>query len=162
VDVERLDEGQKWAAFVALRLLAVIGAVPPLRRVLAYFLVHCGLDLGSTLISALVGTSDRNVRYNHRHSAEELWRRVSHPIRGHRPPKLGPEHAGPVAKFLAANPRARVNTILQFIAEELGVEMDRLTLRRFIKRYGLGCLRGDEHEQGPLFWAQRPTGAPFS
>ena len=84
---------------------------------------------------------------------------MSNPVRGHRAPKLGPErapklgpeHVGPVAKYLAEHSGARVKEILQFIEDEFGVQLDRLTLRRYIKRYGLGCLQGEIHQQGPLF-----------
>ena len=90
IDIERLDEGQKWIVFIALRVLAVIGDVAPLRRILTYFLVHSGLELGSKLIGALMATSGRSVRYHRSRTAEDLWKRVSNPVRGHRAPKLGP------------------------------------------------------------------------
>jgi hypothetical protein len=78
---------------------------------------------------------------------------------GHRKPKLQPEHAGLLAKYLVEHKRAKVNDILAFIEHELGVSMDRLTLRRYIQRYGLGCLRNDEHvdDGAPLFSAQPST-----
>ncbi len=151
IDIERLDEGQKWFVFASLQILALVGEVAPLRRIMGYFLMHCGLDLRSKLIGALVQTTDRNIRYHANRTAEELWQSVSSPIRGHRPHKLGPEHAGPVAKYLIKHPGVRVNSILQFISTELGIDIDRQTLRRYIKRYGLGCLRDNKHEQAPLF-----------
>ena len=151
IDVERLDEGQKWVVLLALRILAVVGDVKPFRRIVGYFLVHCGFDLGSTLIGALVGTSDRNVRYHRGRTAGEFWKSVSSSVRGHPAPKLGPEQVGPIAKYLVEHPGARVKEILQFIRESFAVEIDRLTLRRYIKRYGLGCLQGDRHKNAPLF-----------
>ena len=151
IDVESLDEGQKWIVFAAAQILALVGGVRPLRRIVGYFLVHCGFDLGSTLIGALVETTDRNVRYHRSRTPEDLWQRVSSPARGHRAPKLSPEQAGPIAKYLVQHPGARVEAILQFISKDLGVEIDRLTLRRYLKRYGLGCLRDDKHDKAPLF-----------
>ena len=94
VNVERLDEGQKWITFAAIQILTVVGNVAPLRRIVGYFLVHCGGELGSTLIGALVGTSDRNVRYYRNRNVEDFWQSVRSPIRGHRAPKLGPERWG--------------------------------------------------------------------
>ncbi len=41
--------------------------------------------------------------------------------------------------------------VLDFIAQELGVTIDRLTLRRYSARYGLGCLRGDLVTDTPFF-----------
>ena len=61
VNLDGLDEGQKWLVFAALQILAVIGQVRPLRRVLGYFLAHCGMGLGSTRIAALLGLSDRAI-----------------------------------------------------------------------------------------------------
>lgn len=151
INIERLDEGQKWIVFVALQILALVGKVAPLRRIVGYLLVHCGLDLSSTLIGALLGTTDRNVRYHRGRTPEDLWQKVCSPVRGHRAPKLGPEQVGPVAKYLVQHPGAKVEAILQFIREQLDVEMDRLTLRRYLERYGLGCLRGDKLDNTPLF-----------
>lgn len=151
VNLDGLDEGQKWLVFAALQILAVIGQVRPLRRVLGYFLAHCGMGLGSTRIAALLGLSDRAVRLLQAQSTTELLAGVRQPAKGHRPPKLGPAHAGPLAKYLVAHPNAKTSQLLQFIAEEFGVTMDRLTLRRYLVRYGLGCLREDQHTSAPLF-----------
>ncbi len=153
INLERLDEGQQWIVFVALRILAFIGVVKPLRRVLGYFLAHSGMELGSTIIGAVLDVSDRNIRYSQALSANEMWKGISQPVRGHRSAKLGPEQAGIVARYLVNHPKARVAESLTFLADELGVTRDRLTLRRYIKRYGLGCLRGESHDDAPLFWA---------
>ena len=162
VNVERLDDGQKWIVFVTLQVLAWIGNISPLKRLLGCFLSHCGMGLSGALIGTLLGCSDRNARYNKEYSAEELWQRISRPERGHAAAKLGPEHAGSVAKYLVEHPGARVDDILAFIARELEVDIGPLTLRRYIKRYGLGCLRDQKHEQSPLFWERASTEAPLS
>ena len=151
IKIDRLDEGQKWVVFSALRLLAVIGGISALKRLMGYFLAHCGMGLSGTVIGALIGVSDRSIRQNKQYTADELWQRVSQPTRGHRPRKLEHEHAGILAKYLVEHRRAKVDEILSFLAEKLGITMDRLTLRRYIERYGLGCLRGEVHDDGPLF-----------
>lgn len=164
VDMRHLDEGQKWAVFVSLQILAWIGGVGALKRLLGYFLSHSQMGLSSVLIGKLLGCTDRNVRYAASNDAESFWRRTSQPERGHAKAKLAPQHAGPLAKYLSENPGARVQEILSFIATELGIEIGHLTLRRFIERYGLKCLRrlrNDKHEQSPLFWATRSTEAPL-
>ena len=162
VDVERLDEGQKWVVFLALQVLSWIGSMGPLKRLLGCILSHSGMGLSSVLIGELLDCSDRTVRTNRNHSAEDLWKSLSNPERKRQEPMLGPEHAGPVAKYLLEHPGAKVNEILAFIAEELEVEIKFLTLRRFIQRYGLGCLRDGKHERAPLFWERASTAAPFS
>jgi hypothetical protein len=155
IGIDHLDEGQKWVVFVALQALAVIGSVEMLRRVVGYVLAHSGMHLGSTLIGALVGVSDRAIRYTQACSAAELAEQLGRP-RTHRAPKLGPEHAGPLASYLVTHPRARAADILAFIQSRFGVSMDRTTLHRYIVRYGLGCLRGQVHEDTPLL-SERPS-----
>jgi hypothetical protein len=150
IDVQHLDEGQKWAVFFALQLLAIVGTFRPLRRLVGYFLAHAGMGFGSTFIAALLEVSDRAIRYTNACTAEEIVDGIRNPVRGHRAPKLGPEQAGPLAKYLLEHPRAKVRDILEFVTNEFGVTMDRLTLRRYLARYGLGCLRGDTHVDAPL------------
>src|SRR6266545_5066735 len=64
IDLERFDSGQRWVLFAAYNALIVVGSVTPLRRVLGFLLAHCGMDLGSQVIAALVGVTDRAVRFN--------------------------------------------------------------------------------------------------
>jgi hypothetical protein len=120
------------------------------------------MSLPDPVIAALTGVSDRAIRTTKGLSAEELLHSVRTPPRGRGKPKLGPEHAGAVAKFLVEHPGAQVRDVLAFIDKELGVEMDRKTLRFYIARYGLGCLRGDVLADAPLFSEAQPTEEHFS
>ena len=52
--------------------------------------------------------------------------------------------------------------LLGFIKKTFDVEMDRLTLRRFLKRYGLGCLREEVIKDAPLFSVVPPMVARLS
>ncbi len=150
IHLSRLDPGQQWVIFAALELIVFLGAVAPLKRLVGYFLAHCGMDLGTKMIAAVVGTTDRAVRQTKALAAAEVVRGLRE--RGHRKAKLQAKHAGIVAKFLASRPRALAPEILAHIKREIGVEIDRLTLRRYLKRYGLGCLRQDGSvEPAPLF-----------
>jgi transposase len=151
IQVQRLDEGQQWVVFAALQVVVVLGKLAPLRRLLAWVLAHSGMDLGSMVIGAITGVSDRAVRTTKALEPEEILHSVRTPSRGRGKAKLGPEHAGLVAKYLVEHPNAKVKEILAFIKKEFGVTMDRLTLRRYIHRYGLGCLRGETHTDAPLF-----------
>ena len=159
-DLRRLDEGQRWVIYAALQILTVVGELAPLRRVVEYFLAHSGMDIGSTMISKITGTTDRAIRDTQKLESTALLRYVQKPIAGHRPPKLFPVNAGPLAKFLITHKDAKVADILAFVKSEFGVSVDRLTLRRYMKKYGLGGLREDDgHEEAPLFWDQPTTEA---
>lgn len=160
VDLATLDEGQRWVLYAALSFLGFIGGFSALRRMVAYFLSHCGMGLSSTAIGAVVGTTDRAVRKGRTYAPAEFWKRLKSSRRGHPVPKLRRDQVGLVAKFLAEHKRCSVAEVLGFIQQSLGVEMDRLTLRRFLKRYGLGCLREEKVEDAPLLSAPPRTAAP--
>lgn len=162
VDLAGLDGGQRGVVFAALTFLTFVHGLPALRRMVAYMLSHCGLGLSSALVGALVGTTDRAVRKGRQFSPREFWRRLWKAKRGHPPPKLRREQVGLVAKFLAENKRCSVAELLGFIKKTFDVEMDRLTLRRFLKRYGLGCLREDVVKSSPLLSVVPPTVARSS
>jgi transposase len=141
VDLSALDPAQRGVIFAALTFLAFIGKVPALRRMVAYFLSHCGLGLNSAMVSAVVGTTDRAVRKGREFTPRDFWQRLQKAKRGHPSPKLRREQVGLVAKYLAEHKKCSVAELLGFIHRTFDVQMDRLTLRRFLKRYGLGCLR---------------------
>ena len=156
IRLERLDLGQQWAVYAALQATAHIGRLPGLRRVVGYLLAHSGMDLGTQVIAAVVGVSSRAVRSAQALTPTEMLHSVR-PVGGHRQPKLKPEQAGPLAKFLVEHPRAQVDETLAFIKDEFATEVDRVTLRRFIERFGLGCLKGERIADRPLFSAA-PSG----
>ena len=160
IDVDGLDVGQRWVLFSALAFLAFVGQLAPFRRLVAYWLSHCEMGLSSTVIGAVVGTTDRAVRKGRQYSPREFWQRLQKAKRGHPPPKLRREQVGPVAKFLAEHKRCSVAELLGFIHETFNVVMDRLTLRRFLKRYGLGCLREEMVEDTPFLPDAPNTEAP--
>lgn len=159
IDRARFDLGQEWIIFFALRVVTHLGRVAGLKRVVGYFLAVSRMDLGSGAIAAIIGVSDRAVRSAQALEPAAMLHSVQHPVGGHRKPKLEAHHAGVIAKFLVDHPRALVQELLDFITKELGVTIDRLTLRRYVARYGLGCLRGDLVTEAPLFSAERATEA---
>jgi len=150
VELAGLDGGQQWVVFAALTFVEFIGDLAPLRRVLAYLLSHCGLGLSTSVIGAVVGRTDRAVRKGRQFKPREFWTRLQKAKRGHAPAKLRKDQVGLVAKFLAEHKRCSVAELLGFIDQTFGVRMDRLTLRRFLKRYGLGCLREETVEDAPF------------
>lgn len=143
VVLAELDGGQRGVIFAALTFLTFIGKVTALRRMVAYMLSHSGMGLSSTIIGAVVGTTDRAVRSGREFTPSEFWKRLQKAMRGRPPSKLRREQVGLVARYLAEHKKCSVADLLSFIKETFEVEMDRLTLRRFLKRYGMGCLRED-------------------
>jgi hypothetical protein len=113
-------------------------------------LSHCGLDRPALVVAAVVGQTDRAVRKARRFKPGEFWRRMREARRGHPKAKLSSQDVGLVAKFLAEHKRCSVAEMLAFIKDTFGLDMDRLTLRRLLRRYGLGCL-----------WKDRISNAPF-
>jgi hypothetical protein len=160
IDLAKLDSGQQWVIFAALQALMVVGTIAPLRRLVAYLLGHCGMDLPAPVIAAVVEVTDRAVRKTKALSAKELLTALRR--RGNRRPKLRPEHAGVVAKFLVEHPKAPQSELLAFVWEHLRLSLDRLTLSRFMTRYGLGCLQGGLVHDAPLLSAPRSSGGPSS
>jgi transposase len=151
---------QRGLVLAAVVFLSFVGKVAALRRMVAYLLSHSGLGLSSVVIGAVVGTTDRAVRKGRQVAPTEFWKKLQKARRGHPPPKLRREQVGPVAKYLSEHKECSVAEVLGFIRQSFSVEMDRLTLRRFLKRYGLGCLKHSSVEGTPLLSGARPTGAP--
>ena len=162
IDLARFDLGQQWVIFFALRVVTHLGKVAGLKRLVGYFLAISKMDLGGGTIAAIIGVSDRAVRSAQALAPAAMLHSVQHPVGGHRKPKLEAHHAGLIAKFLVDHPRALVQKVLDFIRTDLSVTIDRLTLRRYIARYGLGCLRGDLVTDTPLFSVEPVTEEPFS
>jgi hypothetical protein len=162
IDLNRFDSGQLWVLFAACNAVAALGRVGPLRRVVGYLLAHAGMDLGSQVIAALLGVTDRAVRLTQEQPPEALLHHLQHPVGGHRPPALQPHHAGPLAKFFVAHPHASVAETLAFLDTAFGVVIERHTLQHFVARYGLGCLKGEHVTGAPLFGAERAAAARSS
>src|SRR3990167_2681485 len=83
--LDRLDVGQQWVVFAAIELVSFLSAVPALARVVGYFLSHCGLDLGTQVVAAVVGVSDRAIRQAKALTPKEMLHSVRHPIGGPSP-----------------------------------------------------------------------------
>jgi hypothetical protein len=160
LDLDDLSDAQRWVVFASLRFLVFAGPVPPLRRFVGYMLAHCDMDLSAPVAAAVVGQTDRAIRKSRRFKPTQFWQRLQEARRGHPQPKLLSEHVGPIAKFLAENKKCTVAELLGFISEKLGIDIDRLTLRRFLKRYGLGCLRENSVSDAPFLPDVPSTAVP--
>jgi hypothetical protein len=155
LDLHKLNAAQRWLLFFALQWIAWAGSVAPLRRLIGALLAHTRL-LSTSVIGALTGVSDRAVRKTREVAPAELIESLRPPNTG-APCKLKPVHAGTVAKYLVQHPRVLQQDVIAHVHKTLGIDIDRQTLRRFLKRYGLGCLRDGIVEDAPLFWDRRDS-----
>jgi len=162
IDLTRIDSGQRWVIFAALQAVTLLGETQALKRVVVFLLANCGMGLPATVIASVVGTSDRTIRNLRSYSSAQLLTSVRQRLGGNHKPKLKAEHAGVVGKLLLLHPDARVKELIELIEEEIGIKVDRLTLRRFLKKYGLGCLRGELITNRPPLLPKPLLGEAFS
>jgi hypothetical protein len=146
--VARATGAQRILLEAAVRFVAAIAAQPILLRMAAFFLLHAGMGLTPAQVGAAVGRTDRAMRtvqaLDVRDLLDSLWAELGR----HRQPKLRPEHAGAIAKYLVDHPRCTQPEVTQFIAAELSIVVDVQTLRRFLEAYGLNVLRPAPHAAG--------------
>src|SRR5690242_19862453 len=133
----------------AVRFVAAIAAQPILLRVAAFFLLHAGMGLTPAQVGAAVGRTDRAMRTVQALEVREVLDSIWAELGRHRQPKLRPEHAGPIAKYLVDHPGCTQPEVTMFIASALSIVVDTQTLRRFLDAYGLNALRpGHHHAEG--------------
>src|SRR3954470_7339572 len=102
--LERATGGQRVLLEAAVRFVAIIAAQPILLRVAAYFLLHAGMGLTPAQVGAALGRTDRAMRTVRALAAHELIDSIWAELGRHRQPRLHPEHAGPIAKYLVDHP----------------------------------------------------------
>jgi hypothetical protein len=139
----RATGAQRILLEAAVRFVAAIAAQPILLRVAAFFLLHAGMGLTPAQVGAAVGRTDRAMRTVQALGARDVLDSIWAELGRHRQPKLHPEHAGPIAKYLVDHPRCTQPEVGQFIAAGLSIVVDTQTLRRFLDTYGLNVLRPD-------------------
>jgi hypothetical protein len=140
----------------AVRFVAVIASQPILLRVAAFFLLHAGMGLTPAQVGAAVGRTDRAMRTVQALGVREVLDSIWAELGRHRQPKLRPEHAGPIAKYLVDHPGCTQPEVTMFIASELAIVVDTQTLRRFLDAYGLYVLRPDPHHAAGEADVSRP------
>lgn len=153
--LERAARPQQVLLEAAVRFLAVIAAQPILLRAAAYFLLHADMGLTAAQVGAAVGRTDRAMRTVRALTAHELLESIWAELGRHRQPRLRPEHAGPIAKYLVDHPRCTQPEVVTFIARELSIDIEQQTLRRFFDAYGLYIFRPD-HDRAEAH-VSRPT-----
>jgi len=166
--LERATEQQRVLLQAAVWFVAVIAGQPVLLRMAAFFLLHAGLALTPAQVGVAVGRTDRAMRTVRGLSAGDLLDSIWAELGRHRQPKLHPEHAGPIAKYLVDHPHCTLPEVVAFIASELEVEIDPQTLHRFLDTYGLDVFRADHsaanesEEARPFRWGAPTSGEPSS
>jgi hypothetical protein len=166
--LERATGPQRVLLEAAVRFIAIIAAQPLLLRMAAFFLLHAGMGLTPAQVGAAVGRTEQAMRTVRGLSARDLLHSIWAELGRHRQPKLHPEHAGPIAKFLVDHPGCTQPEVVAFIASDLKINVDVQTLRRFFDTYGFGVLRPDraahqdEAPPRPFRWGAPTSGAPSS
>jgi hypothetical protein len=151
----------------AVRFVAFIAAQPILLRVAAYVLLHADMGLTAAQVGAAVGRTDRAMRTVRTLTAHEMLDSIWAELGRHRQPRLRPEHAGPIAKYLVDHPHCTQPEVVAFIASELKIDIEQQTLRRFLDAYGLYVFRpdharGEGHVSRPTLSGAPTSGAPSS
>jgi hypothetical protein len=160
--LERATMAQRVLLEAVVRFVVAVNSQPILLRAAAFFLLHAGMGLTPAQVGAAIGRTDRALRTVQALSAREFLESVWAELGRHRQPKLRAEHAGPIAKYLVDHPQCHQAEVVAFIARDLRIEVDTVTLRRFCKAYGLDVFR--EHHDADDAEQQRPflSGAPAS
>jgi hypothetical protein len=163
--LERATGSQRVLLEAAVRFVTVIVAQPILLRVAAYFLLHADMGLTAAQVGAAVGRTDRAMRTVRALTAHEVLDSIWAELGRHRQPRLHPEHAGPMAKYLIDHPRCTQSEVVAFVKSELAIDIELQTLRRFLEAYGLYVFCPNHDRGGPgEADASRPpfSGAPTS
>jgi len=164
--LEGATRAQQVLLEAAVRFVAVIAAQPILLRAAAFFLLHADMGLSAAQVGAAVGRTDRAMRTVRALTAHEMLDSIWAELGRHRQPRLRPEHAGPIAKYLVDHPRCTQPAVIAFIARELHIEIEQQTLRRFLEAYGLYVFRpdraGEDDASRPTLSGAPTTGAPSS
>jgi hypothetical protein len=125
----------------AVRIVAACDGHALMVRLVAFLLLHAHMGLTAVQVGAAVGRTDRAMRTVQALTVRQLLDSMWNELGRHRRPKLLPEHAGPIAKYLVDHPDCTQPEVVAFLFETFHIRVDPQTLRRFMKKYGLGVLR---------------------
>jgi hypothetical protein len=107
------------------------------RRLLSHVLLHAQTGLKVAPIARLLHFSRSAASAQQGLSSKEVVQAAHHRLAGRSHGKLLPRFAGPIAQFLHEQPQATRWDLLDFIRRIWGVEVSRMALHRFLKKYGL-------------------------
>jgi hypothetical protein len=106
-------------------------------RLLSHFLLHADTGLKVAHIARLLGISRPNASKQQKLSSKQVVIAAHHRLDGRPHGKLLPRFAGPIAAFLLGHPDASRADVLDFIHHTFGVQVSRIALYKFLKKYGL-------------------------
>ncbi len=106
-------------------------------RLLSHFLLHADTGLKVAEVARLVGISRPNASKQQKLSSKEAIAQAHHRMDGRPHGKLLPRYVGPIAAFLLGHPDASRAELLDFIKRIFGVQVSRIALYKFLKKYGL-------------------------
>jgi hypothetical protein len=111
-------------------------------RLLSHFLLHCDTGLKVAHIARLLGISRPNASKQQKLSSKEAIKQAHHRMDGRPTGKLLPRFAGPIAAYLVGHPDASRAAVLDFIKRTFAVQVSRIALYKFLKKYGLQDVQG--------------------
>jgi hypothetical protein len=106
-------------------------------RLLSHFLLNCETGLKVAQIARLLGISRPNASKQQTLSSKEAIKQAHHRMAGRPYGKLLPRYAGPIAAYLLSHPDCTRAELLDFINRTFGVQVSRIALYKFLKKYGL-------------------------
>jgi transposase len=116
-------------------------------RIAGYFLLRCNLGLKVAQIARLMGITDRSASRHRKLSARQVVQQIQHRFAGRPYGKLLPRHAGSIAAFLFAHPKATRDELLDFIGRTWNFRVSKVALWEFLRKYGLDRANLDEARQ---------------
>jgi hypothetical protein len=106
-------------------------------RLLSHFLLHSNCGLKVAQIARLVGIARPTASKQQGMSSKAAIQQAHHRMDGRGHGKLLPRYAGPIASFLLGHPKASQAEQIDFVAQTFGVQVSRIALYKFLKKYGL-------------------------
>lgn len=135
---QRLRSPQHLAVLqAAFAFLRVAGDDYASRRIVAHFLLHCGLDWKIAQIARLVSITRPTASRQNKLSSREVVQEIQHRLSGRPYGKLLPRYAGPIAQFLFTRKDATRSDLLDFIESTWNIRVSFPSLHAFLKKYGL-------------------------
>jgi hypothetical protein len=110
-------------------------------RLLSHFLLHADTGLKVAQVARLLGIARPTASGQQNLSSKQAIQQAHHRLAGRSHGKLLPRFAGPIAAFLVGHPHASRAELLDFIKQTFGVQVSRIALYKFLKKYGLQAVQ---------------------
>jgi hypothetical protein len=137
IPVQRLTAEQQALLQATYRFRQRQGADYYSTRLLSHFLLHAQTGLKVAQIARLLGISRPTASGHQDLSSKQVIQQAHHRLDGRPYGKLLPRYAGPIANFLLTHPNATRYDVLDFIEVTFAVQVSRIALYKFLKKYGL-------------------------